>query len=171
MLGRAGGGVGSNDLLDFSEPATRPGCADYPIWLERRAAGVSGRLESTGMHSETVKIGANSSRRPMPSFAYTWPNALSTVRTATTNWAAIARLDSPLAASRAISSSRGVRPTGSSSRVRTRVRAPSQPAARGSANRGPTPGRARRAGQRRASALFPDWRAGPPPEGGAAYGR
>ena len=30
-LGRAGGGVGSNDLLDFAEPATQTGCADYPI--------------------------------------------------------------------------------------------------------------------------------------------
>jgi len=70
-LGRAGGRVGSNDLLDFAESATRPGCAHYPIWVGTCAAGVGGPLRGTGMHAETVKIGASSSRRPMPSFAYT----------------------------------------------------------------------------------------------------
>lgn len=30
-LGRPRGGVGSNGLLDFTEPATRLDCAGYPI--------------------------------------------------------------------------------------------------------------------------------------------
>jgi hypothetical protein len=68
-LGRADGDVGSSCLLDFANPATPSGCPGYPIWLESCAAAFGAAL--TGTRSEIAKIGASSSRRPMPSFAYT----------------------------------------------------------------------------------------------------
>jgi hypothetical protein len=60
-LGRADGGVGSNDLLDFREPTTRPGRADYPIWRERRAAGL-------GVEGPSTELASNRGHRsPRPS--------------------------------------------------------------------------------------------------------
>jgi hypothetical protein len=65
-LGWAGGGVGSNDLLDFSDPLTRPGRADYPIWLERRAAGISGPGPSGAPQEHRNAFGNNCRRRVPP---------------------------------------------------------------------------------------------------------
>ena len=113
----------------LARPATRPGRSDYPTGLTACAGRDRGLLPGASAHPGTVKIAVSSARPPMHNFAYTWPSALSTVRTATTSRAAIARLDRPLAAILAISSSRGVRLTGSSSPVRAGVRAPSHVAA------------------------------------------
>ena len=40
-LGRAGGSVGSNGLLDLSRSATLPSRFNYPIWLGRFTASVA----------------------------------------------------------------------------------------------------------------------------------
>ena len=91
-LSRDGIDVGSSALLD-PRPAGYPGPAvrDHPAGLTACAGRTIGLLPGASAHPGTVKIAVSSARPPMHNFAYTWPSASSTVRTATTSRAAIAR--------------------------------------------------------------------------------
>src|SRR6185436_9228265 len=121
----------------------QPGRGAGPSLDPRRRGGVDARLQpdqrvdaggSPGGTSAWViaarASAAGRARRPlMPSFVYTFCRWLSTVRTETTSRSAIALLDSPRAASVAMSRSRGVNGETTTWASTPGVTAPSQAAA------------------------------------------